>query len=531
MPAGLLLAGALHALTFAPDPLPEWARSPVQLIMMAWLIRQTWQAPTAAKAAWRAWLFGLGHFSVGLYWLTISMHTYGFMPMPLAITALLAFSAYLALFYGLAAWLVAKTGQVAWLNGTESWTAPICAALVWAASWTLAEWLRATLFTGFSWLNTGYAHTDSWFAAWSAVVGIYGVTFIVAFSAAAVAGLVGTTHFSSRHQPQRALAGVIALFLAMGGWGLRFPNWTHPLGSPINARLVQGAVDQNAKFAPGQIDASIREHLSLAGTPSAAGQFTPQIVLLPETAVALFPHQIDPAIWDSWRKLAAYQQSTILMGVPLFDRSTGHYTNSVIAFNGETPLAALRAGAPAQRYDKHHLVPFGEFVPWGFRWFVDLMAIPLGDFSRGGTEQTPFRIGEQYLAPNICYEDIFGEELLPSVRPGGQAPVSASILANFSNLGWFGDSWALRQHWEMSRMRAMETSRPMLRATNTGITGAIDPHGLPIATLPVLRPGVLDVQIQGQTGLTPYARLGNGPVLLIALAILLWVGLTRRRKT
>ena len=531
LPIGLLLAGALHALTFAPDPLPQWAMSPLQLVTMAWLVRQVWQAPTGLKAAGRAWLFGLGHFSVGLYWLTISMHTYGYMPMPLAIAALLAFSAYLALFYGLAGWITSRTGQVAWVDGTGSAAGPIRAALVWASAWTLAEWLRATLFTGFAWLNTGYAHTDSWFAAWSAVLGVYGVTFMVAFAAAALAGLVGTTHFSLRHQPQRAMAGVIAIVLALAGWGLQFVNWTTPLGNPIAARLVQGAVDQGAKFAPGELIAGIRNHLALAARPPSPGMPAPQIVLLPETAIPVFSHQLDPAGWEAWRNLAGQQQSTILTGVPLFDRTTGHITNSVIALDGDTPVASLVAGTPTQRYDKHHLVPFGEFVPWGFRWFVDLMAIPLGDFNRGGTAQPPFKIKDQFIAPNICYEDIFGEELLPSLHTAGQESGSASMLANFSNLGWFGDSWALRQHWQMARMRAIETSRPVLRATNTGITGAINPHGVPIGMLAPLRPGILDVWVQGQTGLTPYARLGNWPVLLIALAVLFWTRLRRRQRT
>ncbi len=516
LPGALFLGGAFHALSFAPDPLPAWALSAVQLILMAWLVRCIWQAPTAQSAAGRAWMFALGHFMVGLYWLTISMHTYGYIPLPLAILALGCVAAYLALFAALAAWITHITGCAPWSEGLASRTGPLWAALVWAAAWTLCEWLRATLFTGFPWLNTGYAHMDSWFANWAAITGVYGVTFITAFTAAAIAGLVGATHFSARHQPQRAVAGVIAIVLLGIGAGLQHFDWSTSSGHPTIVRLVQGNVDQGMKFAPSQIMANINEHLELAGAPVPPGGRTPQLVLLPETALAIFQHQIDPEVWQAWRNLASSQGSTIIMGAALFDRDTRHYTNSVIGINGETPVASIIAGTTTQRYDKHHLVPFGEFIPWGFRWFTDIMNIPLGDFHRGALVQPPFVINDQHLAVNVCYEDTFGEELLP-VLPG---ETGATILANFSNLGWFGDSFALRQHWQMARMRALETSRPMLRATNTGTTGAIDQHGQPLATLPVHRAGVLDVSVQGQTGLTPYARLGNLPVLLCAILVL-----------
>ena len=218
------------------------------------------------------------------------------------------------------------------------------------------------------------------------------------------------------------------------------------------------------------------------------------------------------------------------MGAPLVDPSDNRYTNSVIAIDGETSIDALIAGHPAMRYDKHHLVPFGEFVPFGFRWFVDLMSIPLGDFGRGALDQRPFRIQDQSIAANICYEDIFGEELLASLRNEGSDKSGASILVNVSNLGWFGDSWALRQHWQMARMRAIETSRPVLRATNTGITGAIGPSGESLAQLPPLVAGAIDVVIQGRAGLTPYSRLGNWPVLLMCAALLALVWVRSKRK-
>ncbi len=516
LPGALLLGGALHALSFAPGPLPAWVLSPLQLIVMAWLVRTLWLAPTARQAATRAWLFGMGNFMIGLYWLTISMHTYGFIPLPFAILALAGLSVYLALFGALAAWITHRIGGAAWSDGHAGAKGSVWVALIWAAAWTLSEWLRATLFTGFPWLNTGYAHMDSWYANWSAITGLYGVTFITAFTSAALAGFTDPSRFLFKLHPQHALAGGLVIALLLLGAGLPQLHWSRSAGPPTVVRLVQGNVDQGMKFAPDQLMRNISEHLKLAGTPVPAGARSPQLVLLPETALAVFQHQLDPAIWLAWRDLAARQGSTIIMGAALYDRATGQYTNSVIGMDGNTSVASIIAGTTTQRYDKHHLVPFGEFIPWGFRWFVDLMRIPLGDFHRGAMIQPTFALDGQRLAVNICYEDTFGEELLASLS----GAAGATILANFSNLGWFGDSFALRQHWQMARMRALETSRPMLRATNTGTTGAIDPQGQSIATLAVHRPGVLDVSVQGQTGLTPYARLGNLPVLLCALLVL-----------
>ena len=516
----LLAVGALHALSFAPDPLPQWALSPLQLCTMAWLVTCIWRAPNGLFAARRAWFFALGNFVVGLYWLTISMHVYGFMPMPIAVLALVALSAYLALFASLSAWLVHWVKAVS----NASLAAMLWASFAWASAWTVSEWLRATLFTGFPWLNSGYAHVDSWFAGWSSVLGLYGVTFVTAFSAAAIAALVGRR--VQPRTPLRALVGVLAILFALSGLIFGKMKWSTPAGSPLVARLVQGNVDQGVKFTPDHLYKIIQEHLRLAATPVPAGSPQPQVVLLPETVMAVFQHQIAPAAWKAWIDVAKAQHSTILMGAALFDSKTGDYTNSVIGIHATTTAQQLSDATMTQRYDKSHLVPFGEFVPFGFRWFVNLMSIPLGDFTRGTATQKPFVINGQRLAPNICYEDVFGEELLPAVRGtgsmfGSNSPQDgATILANFSNLAWFGDSWALRQHWQMSRLRAIETSRPMLRTTNTGATGAIDHRGRDIAQLPPNRVGVLDTTIQGQQGLTPYVRMGNGLILGIAALIL-----------
>src|SRR5690606_38953724 len=216
----------------------------------------------------------------------------------------------------------------------------------------------------------------------------------------------------------------------------------------LQVRLVQGNVEQSQKFDPALMETGLRRHLELASLPAPAAD----LIILPETVLPVFQDQLDPRVWQAWRTVAARSRAVIAMGVPL--RAAGadgkvHYTNSVIGFDRDTPLEQLRTGTTALRYDKRHLVPWGEYVPPGFRWFVDMLDIPLGDFDRGERRQAPFAVGGQYVAFNICYEDLFGIELLPALRPGPQGEPGATILANVSNLGWFGNTWALRQHLQI----------------------------------------------------------------------------------
>lgn len=524
---GLVAAGCIQALSYAPGPLPPWLLGPTQILTMACLVAVVWRSKTTGQAFWLAWAYGLGGFVVGLYWLTISMHHYGGMPLALAVIALVLLSAYLAIFPGIAA-------CVARIANKHS-HAPLACVLAWASAWTVGEWLRSTLFTGFPWMAIGYAHADDWLASWASMFGVYGVHFIAAFIAASVAVLLSPHQFQSRRL-QSGMTAMISVGFCLAGIGIQHIEWSSPVGQALSVRIVQGNVEQGTKFLPSQIIPSIRHHLQLAQSPvrdevsqqntapaqrpDETGAKPPRLILLPETVIPVFQHQLDPSVWQAWRQLASNTGSVIMMGAPLHDRMSQTYTNSVIRMDHESNSAPSSKPQPGLRYDKHHLVPFGEFVPWGFRWFVNMMSIPLGDFDRGARQQQPFPVADQRVAPNICYEDVFGEELIPALHPGPNGQPGATILANFSNLGWFGDTWALRQHWQMARMRAIETARPMLRATNTGISGAIGIHGESLGQLPSASPGVLDLRIQGHEGLTPYARAGNLPILILSLFIL-----------
>ncbi|CAB3883445.1 apolipoprotein N-acyltransferase [Achromobacter denitrificans] len=527
--AGLLLAGAVHALTFSPGPLPDWALAATQILMLAVAARVTLYAPSARQAWARGWLFGFATYALGLYWIFISLHRYGDLSAPLSVAAVLALSAFLALFPACASALARRYAP---LSADASPSRILSSTLAWAAMWAAFEWLRAVLLTGFPWLNIGYAQIDGPIAGWAPLLGVHGMAFLSAFVAAAVASLwqpARKTGPGSRH----ALAAGIALALAAAGWPLSRIDWSAPSGDPLNVRLVQGNIEQSQKFDPALLEQSLVRHLDLTAMAPAPGVPAPQLVILPETVLPIFQDQLDPRIWDTWRSVAAQRNTVIAMGVPLHDRVDGRdrYTNSVMGFDGNTPVEQLMTGATAMRYDKRHLVPWGEYVPPGFHWFVDMLNIPLGDFDRGAPRQTPFPVGGQHIAFNICYEDLFGPDLLPALQPGPNGEPGATILVNVSNLGWFGDTWALRQHLQIGRLRTIETARPMLTSTNTGITAAIDARGRVAAQLAPLQAGVLPVSVQGMSGLTPYARFGDKTALaLIGLALIAAVGSGRRTR-
>lgn len=522
----LLLAGAVQALCFAPGPLPAWSLPFIQIATLSVLAAHVWQADNPRQAAGRGWLFGWAQFSIGVYWLTISMHQFGGLALPLSIAALLLFAAVMALYAAgacaLTAWLCAfhKTPEQA--AGRQ-----ILNAVAWACSWTLFEWLRGTLFTGFTWLNAGYAHAEGMFAAWAPFIGVYGLAWLSAFAAAAIALMARAKDTAY----DRSAAAVIALTLASGLLGIAWTHirWDRPLGAPMLVRLVQPATAQSEKFDPSRFLEAQERTLRLAGLPPKTPEDRPDVIILPETVLPIFQDQIPEPVWQSWLTLANRTNATLVLGLPLHTRTPAgdRYTNSATAIQpGETrpPLS------PGQwHYDKHHLVPFGEFIPPGFHWFVRALQIPLGDFDRGSLRQPTLSLDGQSLATDICYEDTFGEEIAASVRPDKAGTPGASILVNLSNLAWFGNTWALRQHLWIARMRALETARPVIRATNTGMTAAIDPNGEVRGMLDPASPGVLDVEVQGTGGLTPYVRWGNGPILAWTLAGLLLAARCRRK--
>ena len=484
-----LACGAVNVFAFAPFGL--W---PLQIVTLALVFGLVLRAPSPGQAGLIGWIYGSGWLIAGVHWLYVSMHHFGGMPGWMAALAVVLLGAGLSLLAGLA------TGGAAWLRRRCSLDARISALLVLPAAWTLAEWTRGWIFTGFPWLSSGYAHNAGPLAGFAPLVGVYGVGWVAALIAGCLALLL---------LPARRLPLLAAVLLLAAGYGLKAIDWTVPNGKPISVRLLQGNVPQAMKFDPQQLGATLALYRDMITAQPA------DLIATPETALPLLSSQLPPAYLARLQAFAQRSGSHLVIGIPISD-GPGRYANSVI---GLTP----QPQAASYRYDKHHLVPFGEFIPWGARWFVDMMRIPLGDFTRGSVLQAPFPVRGQWVMPNICYEDLFGEEIAAELAHAAAAGLpAASILLNVSNIAWFGDTIALPQHLQISQMRALETGRPMLRATNTGATAVIDPKGRVSAQLPPFKRGVLSASVQGYRGLTPYCRYGNTP--LVALMILLLAG-------
>jgi apolipoprotein N-acyltransferase len=300
---------------------------------------------------------------------------------------------------------------------------------------------------------------------------------------------------------------LVAVVIIIGtGEALRHVDWTAPAGEPVSAALLQGNIEQEMKFRPERAAAIFDTYARLAEGTQA------RLVIFPETALPAFLDRIDPAYLARLDAVGKRNDGDLLVGVP-YRRARNEYYNSV-----------LTLGASTRRiYHKVHLVPFGEFVPPGFRWTLDILSIPLSDFTRGAPDQPPLEAAGQRVAVNVCYEDAFGDEI-------ARRAAGATLLVNVSNVAWFGDSLAPAQHLNIARLRALETGRMHLTATNTGITAAIDRDGRVLERLPQFTEGRLEIAAQGYSGVTPYMRLRDWPIVLAALLIFAAFILRARRS-
>ncbi len=491
-----LLAGALAVGGFAP--LNVWPLPVLSLALLFGLLART----TSSRSGFLIGLmWGLGFFLTGVSWIFISLSVYGGMPTWLAALATLLFCTVLALF-------PAATGALqAYPEGHKRWSGSpaLRVLLLMPLAWGVMEWTRGWILTGFPWLTLGYSQVPaSPLAGYAPLLGVYGVSFLLALIAALLAW--SATRISLA---QRAWAAMAIVALGVGGQALRAVAWTTPDGAPTTVALLQGNIPQDMKWRPEKTHATLEHYARMAAASPA------QLIVLPETALPLFESDLSDAYRAGLVSLGQTNGGDVLTGLPTGSPQSAYY-NSVISLGR----------APSQRYHKVHLVPFGEYIPlkavWG--WVLEVLHIPLSDFARGAVDQRPLAIGGQRVAANICYEDAFGEEIIR------QLP-EASVLVNVSNLAWFGDSFAPWQHAQMSQMRALETGRMMLRATNTGLTAIIDTQGRLLAHLQPFTSGSLSGTIQGYAGSTPYVRWGNAPVLALwaGLGVVLLVKGFRRR--
>jgi apolipoprotein N-acyltransferase len=483
-----LLAGGAMPLAFAPFKL--W---PLAVLMPA-LLYAIWLQGSGARAAWRGFLFGSGMYGIGTSWVYVSLHNYGNMPVLLAGFTVALFTAALAAFPALAGWLQAKLRHA--VAGTHL-------LLVIPALWVICEWLHSWVLTGFPWLDLGYSQVPGPLAGYGPWLGVYGVSWAVALTAAL---LVYVVRERGRWRTA-ALAVVLAVWL--GGWLAGLVSWAQPAGAPLRVALVQGDVPIAMKWRPEYRSTVLQRYLALSAKADNAS-----LIVWPEAAMPTYLDEIDPTYLAELRRRSRERGSDFLIGVIERDRARDTVYNSVISI-GSTPGT----------YRKRHLVPLGEFLPFKsiLSWLLNYLQIPMSDFSRGAAEQPTIRAAGQAIGVSICYEDAFGAEVIR------QLP-QASLLVNVSEDAWFGNSLAPHQRLQMARMRAIESARPMLRAANTGLSAIIDAHGRLLAVSPQFEPFVLVGEAQPMQGATPFVRYGNWAVItgaLLALAIAVVIG--RRR--
>ena len=509
-----LLIAALAGLAQAASLATPWDGQPLwwlQIAAQALLVWLLLSASSARQTALRAWVFGVASLSATFGWLFTSMHTYGGLAPPLAAMAVLALAGFLSLYLAAGGWVFSRLRHVHW----------ILSAMVFGACWLLAELARAQWFTGFPWGASGYAHLDGPLASYARWVGVYGVGYVAAVLSYCV---VVAMQSSLRRQSRLPAMAPLLLVLIMAGlkpWALRQMDTQSDDASlstgHLSLALLQGNIPQDEKFQMGTgVDTALRWYGQMLRDTHAS------LLVAPETAIPLLPSDMPVNYWADLQAHLSQSGQAALVGTPLGSFEEG-YTNSVW---GLAP-----GSAEPYRYDKHHLVPFGEFIPPLFKWFTRMMNIPLGDFNRGSVGQASFAWQGQRLAPNVCYEDLFGEELAARFVDLKQSP---TVMVNVSNLAWFGDGQAIDQHLQISRMRTLELQRPMVRATNTGATVVIDHKGVIKDQLPRSTRGVLVTEVEGRTGTTPYAwvagRFGLWPWWLVALAIVLAAALVPKRQ-
>ncbi len=489
----LVFLGALLAIA---SELPFSGYIQIILFAYALYILNTSSEAKSSQAFRGGFLLGLGYFVPALWWIFISLHDVGGMAVWLSSLAVFALASLMAIYFGLANWIAKQVTYSAWRS------------LAIPSAWVLTEYLRGQVFTGFPWMGFAESQVNGPFANIAPYFGGLACTFLFIWAALQLS--------QPRLRNIAGVVGAVAIIQILGVW-----SFTSPKDPPISVRLIQGNFEQSLKFNPAEILKQIHFYRdAIVKAPA-------DLIIVPETA---FPWTETDIPDQSIERIQAFVNETDshvllgLIGKIAKGDSAVQYSNRVSGFSKEQLI---------YHYDKHHLVPFGEFIPPGFQWFVDAFKVPMSNFARGSIDQAPFSIHPRsntdrplYAAISICYEDIFGNEIATRIR-NSQDPVN--LLVNVTNLAWFGQSQAPMQQLRLSQLRSLETGLPSLRATNTGITAVIDERGRVIASLPQFVQGELELRVQAFEGRTPYAIWGNWPILIWAL-FTLGIGYWRRTR-
>jgi len=484
-PAVTLVAGAVLSLAFAPFNL--W---PLAILCLALLMR-LWDGCAPRRAATLGFCFGVGSFGTGTWWLFISIHGFGAAPVWLTVALIVLLVAFMAAYYALLGWAVARVLPA---QGRWRWYAGL------PALWLLVEWLRGWFLSGFPWLSLGYAPIDTALAGYAPVLGVYGLSALLLVQAGA---LLACVH--ARGRARLAPLALIGLVWA-GGVLLARVEWTWPAGPGVPVAILQGAIPQDEKWQLANRVPTMTRYRQLNDQALGA-----RLIVWPEAAIPELANEIAGYLAEIQASARA-RDADVVMGVVRLGDDGVNYFNSILALTGGVAF-----------YDKRHLVPFAEYfpVPPFVRSWLRLMSLPYSDFAPGSDRQELLAAGGLRLAPSICYEDAFGSA---QSRLAGRA----DALVNVTNDAWFGHSPARYQHLQISRMRALEFGRFLLRAGNDGVSAIIGPRGELVAVAPEYRVAVLRGTVVPRSGLSPYTRVGNWAVVLLAMGAAAAAGYRRR---
>ncbi|WP_397457886.1 apolipoprotein N-acyltransferase [Pseudomonas asplenii] len=493
-PGNLLavVAGALTTLALAPFDI--W---PLALLAVG-LFYAGLRELSPRQALWRGWSFGFGLFGAGTSWIYVSIHTYGGASVLLAGLLMLAFIAAIAWFFALPAWVWAR-----WIRRNE---APLADALAFAALWVAQEAFRGWFLTGFPWLYSGYSQLDGPLAGLAPLGGIWLISFALALTAAL---LYNTRRLLKGGRKAFIAAGVLLL---VGPWAiglaLKHHAWTSPSGEPLSVAAIQGNIEQSMKWDPAQLNAQLALYRDMSFSSKRV-----DLLVWPETAVPVLKESAEGYL-SMMGNFAADRHSALITGVPI--RQVVH--NEKRYFNG---IVAVGEGDGI--YLKQKLVPFGEYVPLQdlLRGLIEFFNLPMSDFARGPADQPLLQAKGYQIAPFICYEVVY---------PEFAASLSArsDLLLTISNDTWFGTSIGPLQHLQMAQMRALEAGRWMIRATNNGVTGLINPFGQITAQIPQFERGILYGEVVPMHNLTPYLHWRSWPLIILCGLLFGWALLASR---
>lgn len=478
-----LLLGGIGVLAYSP--FDYWGVSFICAFGLLWLATLKHKK----HALWGVFLWALSYFAIGVNWVHVSMIQFGGVPEVISYLAVLLLAAYLALYPLLFGYLIQR------FQLSDPW--------IFASLFTFTEYLREVVFTGFPWLQFGYSLIDSPFAQLAQLFGVEGLTFLVILTSGYLVNI-----FRNVAKKRSNLTAYISLAVVLlSAFTTRFIQFVEiePHTKPISLSLVQGNIEQKMKWDPAYFDQTLRTYQELIGQVLGKSE----IIILPESAIPALESHIEPFL-NQLQTVATEHGSELIIGT-LHQSPQGLFNSAVVVGNPEQPYSLSHS----PRYNKHHLVPFGEYVPFGnlLDWMREVFILPV-NLSQGDYVQSPLTAGKRRFSLAICYEIIFGGQVQQNQKEG-----NADYLLTISNDAWFGTSIGPWQHFQMARMRALELGKPLVRATNTGITAFIDEKGNVMSQLPQFEANILSGTLHTTLGKTWFAEFGRWLIWSICATI------------